>query len=237
MLVKCYAGNHSSKNKKSINDTGEDMTIDSSARRPQSVAEHLLLLLKTRGPLQATEAGKILGTTGEAARQQFVKLAKEGLVIAVAQTKGVGRPIQLWQLTEAANSRFPDTHGELTVQLLRMVRTKLGEEALNVLIDTREHETREQYCLAMEGANSIDERVKRLVAIRSQEGYMAESQIQADGSILLIENHCPICAAAATCQGFCRAELDVFRQVLQAPVERTEHILSGSRRCVYLVSV
>ncbi|MDA5472452.1 helix-turn-helix transcriptional regulator [Yersinia kristensenii] len=213
------------------------MSIDHSTSQPQSVAERLLMLLKTRGPLQATDAGKILGTTGEAARQQFVKLAKDGLVVAVAQAKGVGRPIQLWQLTDAGNARFPDTHGELTVQLLRMVRTKLGQEALNLLIDTREQETRELYCQAMKGANSIDERVERLVAIRSQEGYMAECQTQADGSILLIENHCPICAAATTCQGFCRAELDVFREVLQAPVERTEHILSGSRRCVYRVAV
>lgn len=211
------------------------MNIDHSTSQPQSVAERLLMLLKTRGPLQATDAGKILGTTGEAARQQFVKLAKDGLAVAVAQAKGVGRPIQLWQLTEAGNARFPDAHGELTVQLLRMVRTKLGEEALNLLIDTREQETRELYCEAMKGANSIDERVERLVAIRSQEGYMAECQTQADGSILLIENHCPICAAATSCQGFCRAELDVFREALQAPVERTEHILSGSRRCVYRV--
>ncbi|WP_145534716.1 helix-turn-helix transcriptional regulator [Yersinia thracica] len=211
------------------------MNIDHSTSQPQSVAERLLMLLKTRGPLQATDAGKILGTTGEAARQQFVKLAKDGLVVAVAQAKGVGRPIQLWQLTDAGNARFPDAHGELTVQLLRMVRTQLGEEALNLLIDTREQETRELYCRAMNGANSIGERVERLVAIRSQEGYMAECQTQADGSILLIENHCPICAAATRCQGFCRAELDVFRQVLQAPVERTEYILSGSRRCVYRV--
>ncbi|MGT3163847.1 helix-turn-helix transcriptional regulator [Yersinia enterocolitica] len=211
------------------------MSIDHSTSQPQSVAERLLMLLKTRGPLQATDAGKILGTTGEAARQQFVKLAKDGLAVAVAQAKGVGRPIQLWQLTEAGNARFPDAHSELTVQLLRMVRTKLGEEALNLLIDTREQETRELYCQAMNGANSIGERVERLVAIRSQEGYMAECQTQADGSILLIENHCPICAAATHCQGFCRAELDVFRQALQAPVERTEHILSGSRRCVYRV--
>ncbi|MGT3281273.1 helix-turn-helix transcriptional regulator [Yersinia enterocolitica] len=211
------------------------MSIDHSTSQPQSVAERLLMLLKTRGPLQATDAGKILGTTGEAARQQFVKLAKDGLAVAVAQAKGVGRPIQLWQLTEAGNARFPDAHSELTVQLLRMVRTKLGEEALNLLIDTREQETRELYCQAMNGANSIGERVERLVAIRSQEGYMAECQTQADGSILLIENHCPICAAATHCQGFCRAELDVFRQALQAPVERTEHILSSSRRCVYRV--
>jgi len=31
---------------------------------------------------------------------------------------------------------------------------------------------------------------------------MAEFEAEPDGSFLLIENHCPICAAAKTCQGF-----------------------------------
>jgi len=52
-----------------------------------------------------------------------------------------------------------------------------------------------------------------------------------------VENHCPICAAAATCQGFCRAERDVFSNVLDARVERTEHILQGARRCAYVISL
>ena len=33
----------------------------------------------------------------------------------------MGRPVQLWSLTPTANSRFPDTHGELTVQLIRAI--------------------------------------------------------------------------------------------------------------------
>ncbi|MFA3758932.1 helix-turn-helix transcriptional regulator [Yersinia sp. 2466 StPb PI] len=211
------------------------MNIDHTTSQPQSVAKRLLMLLKTRGPMQASDAGMILGTTGEAARQQFVKLAKEGLVVSEAQTRGVGRPIQLWQLTEVGNAQFPDTHSELTVQLLGLIRSQLGDSALELLIDSREQETRTQYCQAMVGANSVTERVERLVAIRSREGYMAQMQQEADGSLLLIENHCPICAAAASCQGFCRAELAVFQQVLGVPVERVEHILSGSRRCTYRI--
>ncbi|WP_145562207.1 helix-turn-helix transcriptional regulator [Yersinia aldovae] len=213
------------------------MNTDHTTSQPQSVGERLLMLLKTRGPLQASDAGNILGTTGEAARQQFVKLAKEGLVVSEAQTRGVGRPIQLWRLTEAGNIRFPDAHGELTVQLLRLIRTQLGESALDALIDSREQETCSQYCQAMVGISNVAERVERLVAIRSREGYMAESQVEADGSLLLIENHCPICAAATHCQGFCRAELAVFQQVLGVPVERVEHILSGSRRCTYRIKL
>ncbi|GAA3595761.1 transcriptional regulator [Gibbsiella greigii] len=201
-----------------------------------SVSERLLTLLKTQGPQRAAEAGKMLGTTGEAARQQFVKLAKEGLVEAVAQTRGVGRPLQIWHLTPAGNARFPDTHSELTVQLLRNVRDKLGEQALELLIEAREQDTRINYKQAMVGAARLQERVARLAAIRCREGYMAEWHEQEDGTFLLIENHCPICAAASICQGFCRAELSVFAEVLQAQVERSEHILSGARRCAYRIS-
>ncbi|MDW5500902.1 metalloregulator ArsR/SmtB family transcription factor [Pseudomonas lundensis] len=213
------------------------INLENGGSPAQSVSDRLLTLLKTRGPQQASDAGKVLGTTGEAARQQFVKLAKDGLVEAVAETRGVGRPVQLWHLTAAGNARFPDTHSELTVQLLRTVRDKLGEQAIELLIDTREQETRINYKQAMIGASSLQERVERLAAIRCREGYMAESQLQEDGSFLLVENHCPICAAATVCQGFCRAELSIFTEVLQAQVERSEHILAGARRCAYRISL
>src|ERR1700737_5202139 len=62
--------------------------------------------------------------------------------------------------------------------------------------------------------------------------------MQGDGSFLLIENHCPICAAAKTCQGFCRSELELFRAAFgtEALVMRQEHLLSNGRRCVYRVT-
>jgi predicted ArsR family transcriptional regulator len=66
---------------------------------------------------------------------------------------------------------------------------------------------------------------------------MAEWRTDDDGSLLLVENHCPICAAAATCQGFCRSELEVFQDVLgpSVAIERIEHILAGARRCAYRI--
>ncbi|MFO6296184.1 helix-turn-helix transcriptional regulator [Rahnella selenatireducens] len=201
----------------------------------QSVAERLMTLLKTRGEMQASDAGHLLGTTGEAARQQFVKLAKDGLVEAKGVSQGVGRPAQYWQLTAKGHAHFPDAHADLTVQLLQLIRTSLGESALDQLITSRESQTLDNYRQAMKGANSLEERLQRLTAIRTREGYMADWTLQEDGSYLFVENHCPICAAATTCQGFCRAERDVFRDVLEANVERTEHILQGARRCAYVI--
>ncbi len=195
------------------------------------------MLLKMHGTLSASAIGTALGTSGEAARQQLARLAETGLVIATSEARGVGRPTQLWALTAAAQARFPDTHAALTVQLLDIVRTTLGEGALDSVIATREAATRTAYEAAMADATVLSDRVACLADLRSQEGYMAEWHQQDDGSLLLLENHCPICAAATACQGFCRAELEVFRAVLgpTAEVTRTEHIVSGGRRCSYVI--
>jgi len=200
-----------------------------------STSQRLLHLLKTRGPQQAAEAGKVLGITAEAARQQFTRLAAEGLVAAFSQSRGVGRPSQFWQLTPKGQDQFPDTHPELTVQLLEIVRETFGEQGIDLLIEKREKKTREFYRHELAALDGLTERVARLAEIRSAEGYMAEFEEMDDGSLLLIENHCPICAAATVCQGFCRAEQAIFSEVLHADVVRVEHILSQARRCAYRV--
>jgi predicted ArsR family transcriptional regulator len=211
--------------------------LENSTPTARPATDRLLLVLKTRGPQTTADLGAVLGITGEATRQQLTKLAADGLVEAMAEARGVGRPSLVWSLTGAGHARFPDTHAELTVQLLHTIRTVLGEEALERLIVAREAETRAHYTAALAGAGTLRERIVRLATIRSREGYMAEWREEGD-DYLLIENHCPICAAAATCQSLCRAELALFREVLgaEATVTRTDHILAGARRCVYQIT-
>lgn len=195
------------------------------------------MALKMHGQLSAAALGERLGTSGEAARQQLVRLADEGLVEPQSVASGVGRPTQLWSLTPAAQARFPDTHAALTVQLLDIVRSHLGEEALDAIISVRETETRVAYQTATASAETLRDKVAALAELRSAEGYMAGFTEQPDGSLLLVENHCPICAAATACQNFCRAEVDVFRSVLgpDVSIERVDHIVSGGRRCTYTI--
>lgn len=218
-----------------MNIPSKGLANPASADRPTS--DRLLILLKTRGPQTAVELGAALGITDEAARQHLVKLASEGFVEASMENRGVGRPKQIWNLTAAGHERFPNTHADLTVQLISTIRNVLGEEALDRLITAREKETLANYRAEMKGAASLEERVARLAAIRDREGYMCEMSKYADG-YLLIENHCPICAAATACQGFCRAELRTFKKVLgkDANVTREEHIVSGDRRCAYRIT-
>jgi predicted ArsR family transcriptional regulator len=201
-----------------------------------TTAGRLLTLLKMRGPQTLADLGCEVGVCGEAVRQQLVRMAAEGLVVATAQPRGVGRPAQVWQLTAAANARFPDAHAELTAQLIRTIRTQLGQEVLDKLIEARADESKVNYQAALQGATDLGERVARLAAARSREGYMAEARAE-EGGYVLVENHCPICVAATACQSFCRTELETFREVLGpgVSVERAEHIVAGDRRCMYRI--
>jgi predicted ArsR family transcriptional regulator len=202
-----------------------------------SPAQRILNELKMKGPQTAGELGKSLGVTGEAARLQLVRLAEQGLVEAASEAHGVGRPSQKWRLKALAHSVFPDAHDELAVQLIEHIRRTLGEEALNKVIAARDEVLRTGYREEMQGASSLRERVRRLAAIRDREGYMCEWRAEGK-EYVLTENHCPICAVATACQGFCQTELQTFKSVLGpgADVRREEHLMNGDRRCTYRIT-
>ncbi|MDQ7018283.1 MAG: transcriptional regulator [Robiginitomaculum sp.] len=194
-------------------------------------------VLKLQGAQPAAALAKRFGVTAMAVRQHLYALQEEGMVAAQSQPSGRGRPTKLWALTAKAEGLFPDAHQELAVDLLSHMRAQFGEAGLAGIIDRHSTAQRHSYEAALAGHKTLEARVNALARLRNDEGYMAA--VKRDGKDwLLIENHCPICAAARSCTRLCANELDVFTQVLgpTAKVVREEHILAGARRCAYRVS-
>jgi predicted ArsR family transcriptional regulator len=201
-------------------------------------SDRILLQLKTKGPQPAAPIARRLGVTAMAVRQQLYALRDTGLVTYQDERRKVGRPARVWRITEEAQARFPDSHAELTVEMLSMIRAIFGERGINRLLSERTRLQTKTYSERLRDAGqSLAARVKALARIRVEQGYMAEVARQRDGSFLLMENHCPICAAASACQGLCREELILFASVLgkDVSIERIDHILAGARRCAYRI--
>jgi predicted ArsR family transcriptional regulator len=203
----------------------------------QRSAERILHALKSAGPQPAAALARRLGVTAVAVRQQLAELERAGLVAFEDRRAGVGRPKRLWSLTEAGHARFPDSHAVLTLELIAAARASLGEAGLDRLLRRREAASQAAYARELDRLKRPDRRVARLAELRSEEGYMAAWRRDPDGTLWLVENHCPICVAARACQGLCRSELAIFRAVLgkEAVVERTEHLMAGARRCAYRI--
>lgn len=196
--------------------------------------DKILFLLKTKGPTTATGLAGKLGVTAMAVRQHLYQMQESGDIEYFDERKNVGRPARHWKLTAKTASQFPDSHGELAVGILDAARRAFGEKGIEKLLKEREAAQQVSYSAQLKGRNSLAERVKELAKIRDNEGYMAEFEKREDGVFALIENHCPICAAATNCQKLCEGELGLFCGLMDgAKVDRTEHIIDGARRCVY----
>ena len=208
---------------------------NTSIKTLNKASERFLVLLKTKGPQSAAVFAREFSITGEAARLQLIRLMEQELVQSKTISKGVGRPSIVFSLTEKGYAYFPDTHAELTAQLLHNIKEALGEKALNAVITLREKEADDKYASEM-GTYSLEEKLTHLAAIRSKEGYMAEWKKEAN-EYIFIQNHCPICSAASNYPEFCQAELNNFQRLMgnNVTVKRTDHIVEGARRCVYRV--
>ncbi|NJO43070.1 MAG: transcriptional regulator [Cyanobacteria bacterium CRU_2_1] len=206
----------------------------------QKVKEQILHLLKMRGAQTAAMLAEQLQVSPMAVRQHLQSLKAEEWVTYQEERRPLGRPVKLWRLTMQSFDRFPDSHADLMLDLLRSLETVFGSDGLDRLMADRSRRQIQTYrakVAELTTAGDWRQHVRAIAHLRTQEGYMAEVIEQPGNALLLVENHCPICLAAQTCQNLCRAELEVFTAVLGSTVtvERVEHILQGDRRCAYRV--
>lgn len=201
--------------------------------------DRIMQRLKTRGPQSVKILSKQLDMTTMGVRQHLAELESKGLVGQTQEERQTrGRPVHLWKLSAAGHGRFPDTHSQTTIEIIDVIRSTLGEQSLYQLIAQRSDKIEAQYREQLGTiAPELQLQIEKLAQLRSDEGYMAEVRLLPDG-FMLIENHCPICTAATSCQQFCETELDLFQRLFEdrAIVTRTDHLLAGARRCAYKIT-
>ncbi|ENM5826702.1 helix-turn-helix transcriptional regulator [Vibrio metoecus] len=199
--------------------------------------DRILHTIKREGSVTAKQLAEDLGITTMGARQHLQSLEDDGVLSFYDVKVKVGRPTRHWSLTAKGHNQFADRHGELTIQVIDAVEHIFGQEGLAKVAAEREAQTFAAYQQALTHCHSLQDKLEALVALREQEGYMAELEIR-DQGFILIENHCPICKAATRCPNLCQSELNVFRRLLGegCHIERREHIVSGERRCTYFIS-
>ena len=214
------------------------MTRETPQTGERKTRRAIVKLLKTEGPLGSAHLAERLGLTAMAVRHHLYELESEGLVSAEDRPSPVGRPAKFWRLTREADRHFPEAYAELSVALIDAMQETFGAEGLNRVLVSRCARQQAEYAKRIRPADPLKKKLEELARVRTEEGYMAEVRAEEGGGFLLVENHCPICAAANACQGFCSTELDLFRSVLGpgVEVERVEHIVSGNQRCAYRVT-
>src|SRR6267378_6570432 len=126
---------------------------------PSDNSSRLLYTLKSRGPLATSALAGVLGITVVGIRQHLAKLHAEGLVAFDDQAGEIGRPKRFWRLSAKGHGRFPDTHGDLTVNLIGGIRSVFGEAGLDRLIEARQEAAVATYLKALQPCSGLQDRV------------------------------------------------------------------------------
>ena len=192
---------------------------------PKSQAA-LINYLKSRGAQSIKILAAALELTTMGVRQHLSQLEAQGYVQQAQRNRQTrGRPVTLWKLSRQGHELFADRHAQLAV-------------TLNSLIQSDSQSTLARYrALLPAAASDLKKTLEGLCEQRTIEGFMAELRFTPSGW-LLIENHCPLYAAASQCRALCDTELTLFRALLEphAQVQRADHVLAGARRCAYKIT-
>jgi predicted ArsR family transcriptional regulator len=205
---------------------------------PSALRRAILVHLRRTGPSAPDSIASAIGASRSGVAQQLRSLDGAGLVSRTSLRHGVGRPRHLYDVTADAQGLFPSNYDGLATGLLAAILELGGEGLLEDVFAARRRqaETRlgERLQAALPAGASLADRVRELARLQDEQGYISEARVDADG-IRLLEHNCAVLDVARDMPAACRAELDLFRQVLGTDVVRERHIASGDRCCEYRV--
>lgn len=200
----------------------------------------LLLRLRMDGQSSPDQLATRLGASRTGVLQQLRALEAAHLVSRQTVRHGVGRPRHLYDITPDAQDLFPANYDGLATGLLAAIEAIGGDDLLEQVFTARRRQlgARVQEDLAERVTSDapLIDRVRELAVIQAANGYLANADVDEDGTIWLHEHNCAIYHVAAGSPAACQAELELFREVLGADVVREEHIASGDRCCSYRIT-
>ncbi|MDL4841860.1 helix-turn-helix transcriptional regulator [Aquibacillus rhizosphaerae] len=200
-----------------------------------STRQAILELLKKHKDLSVSGLKKNLDITEMAVRKHLVKLEGEHLITSRTVRQPMGRPVIFYSLTDAGVNLFPNNYDGIAVEFLCDIEETMGPEAIDQLFENREKRMRKKYARRIFQEDDLKEKVKELVQVQNESGYMTEYD-EEDEVIAFSQYNCPIVAIANKYSKPCECELSLFKDVLGTDnVERVACIAKGETSCKYVV--
>jgi predicted ArsR family transcriptional regulator len=180
----------------------------------KNTREQILDLLKKEVSLAVNELTERLNITHMAVRKHLNILEKDHLIRSVEVKQPMGRPLQMYSLTEKGEQLFPKNYESISVEFLRDIQELHGEETIQLLFDKREKRITDEYKLKVQDKKNLSEKIKELASLQNDKGYMTEVNQVNEHSYEMIEYNCPIYAVAKEFKIACRCETDMFKKVV-----------------------
>jgi DeoR family transcriptional regulator, suf operon transcriptional repressor len=192
----------------------------------------VLEAIKLQQPTTVVFLAEALGISPISVRHHLTSLQAEGLIKIEIDRQGVGRPKHLYSLTEAAQRYFPNKYHLLAERLLDELKASLAPDQVEHMIDRLAANVASHYGTVSHG--TLEDRLKHLVEILGEEGFVAEVQ-RVGNNIVLTELNCPYLYVGQRHPEVCRIDNTLIRSILGGDVQQTSCVLHGDRCCTFSV--
>ncbi|HVH63756.1 MAG TPA: MarR family transcriptional regulator [Candidatus Dormibacteraeota bacterium] len=197
----------------------------------ESKRETILAFLKTHGQATLAEIASHLEVSKQGAVRHLDSLQEDGLTtVAQAEPHGRGRPENVYRLTPAALTHFPDGHRELTTELIDF----MTNEQLKRFFERRAARLEAEYAPRLAGLD-FEARVRALAQLATEHGHMAEVVQLGDGGLAIRHCNCPIQDIAARTGLPCLNEQQMYERLLGVDVTRTTWMSEKADDCTYVM--
>ena len=187
--------------------------------------------------MTVTEMANQLQITEMAVRRHLNTLEKDRYVETILVRQAMGRPLNIYQLSEAGEELFPRNYKNIILEFIADIEELSGQEMVDQLFERRKDRMKAALAKRMENKSSLEERLETLVQIQNDNGYMANFEQNEDGSYAMSEHNCPIALVANKYQSACHRELELFKEVLGTDkIVRHACLSDGDGACQYHIS-
>ena len=201
----------------------------------KSTRERVLQTLQKKYRCTINELAEAVDINPISVRHHISKLQADGLVGSEEERHGVGRPRQLYFLTEAGIEHFPTRYMRLAIRILEQLKEQMPAEMVNQLFTQIAVGLVEEYAdpVKMQGL-STEQRLDLVKSLLKGEGFEIEWERIGD-SYYIREVSCPYLHVGQNHPEVCWIDQTLISSVLNLPTEKVKCVLNGDNNCTYVV--
>jgi predicted ArsR family transcriptional regulator len=205
------------------------------------VRRHILEILKERNGATVAELAETLEMAPVSVRHHLDILQGDALICVdrLERTGSVGRPQQIYALTEEAGELFPNNFAALAGDLVRQVKHILPQCQVDAIFVSMARELAAEFDAPAAPEQPMAKRIQQVADFLNARGYLAswEQESEDDGAFLLHKHNCPYAGVSAEHGELCLMDQILVDTLFSEHCERVAHMGSDDHCCTYRVRV
>lgn len=199
-----------------------------------STRDKILTIIKREGSVSVKLLTAELEITPMAVRGHLNKLEKDRLIEVNSIKQKLGRPLQVFSLTEKGDDRFPKNYGRFSIDLLESIESLDDGETMTKVLQHREQKLIAERLDMVQAGSTPEEKIKLYFDHINDLGYMPQLHKISDKQFTLHYTNCPLKEIVSTFTLCCESEINILTHVFpDAVVTRIPHMFEPSLKCSY----